>query len=143
MIRSIRFPAISAIFILTLGAIGCAEAQQGGVTPSASTAKVDLDPAEFKSAMNKGGVQLIDVRTPGEYAAGHIPGNTNLDWTSPAHEELFATLDPSRPVLLYCRSGGRSGQAMEYLKGKGFKDVRHLQGGILAWERAGMPIVKP
>jgi rhodanese-related sulfurtransferase len=99
----------------------------------------DLDPLAFKAEIDRGGARLIDVRTPREYAAGHIPGSENIDWTSPDFEAAFARLDPATPVLLYCLVGGRSEQAKEYLAGKGFR-VKHLAEGYSAWKKAGLPV---
>ncbi|MFN3876398.1 MAG: rhodanese-like domain-containing protein, partial [Flavobacteriales bacterium] len=56
-------------------------------------------------------------------------------------ERAFGQLDPKVPLLLYCHSGGRSEQALEYLVSKGYR-ARHLQGGIIAWRKAGLPVVK-
>lgn len=112
-------------------------------TPSAGKAEQapsgDLDAAAFKARIDQGGAQLIDVRTAKEYAGGHIPGSTNIDWTAPDYETTFAQLDPATPVLLYCLAGGRSEQAKEYLEGKGFK-VAHLVDGYSAWQKAGLPV---
>ena len=87
-----------------------------------------------------GAAQLLDVRTPEEFAAGHLPGAINIDWQAddflPA---VQAALDPSRPVLLYCRSGRRSAAAAGELAKAGFSPF-NLLGGILAWQEAGLPV---
>ncbi len=101
----------------------------------------ELGPDEFKAAIDSPGVQLIDVRTPNEYAAGHIPGSINIDWTAPDYETTFVKLDADRPVLLYCAMGGRSEQALEYLTSKGYK-VQHLEGGFNAWKEGGGAVEK-
>lgn len=80
---------------------------------------------------------LVDVRTPAEYAAGHIAGATNIDFYEADFQEQFASFDRSQPLAIYCRSGGRSGQALAVLQGMGFVDVIDLDGGIMAWENAG------
>ena len=103
--------------------------------------KADLEAAEFQAAIENGKALLIDVRTPREFAAGHIPGSVNIDWTAPDYEAQFAKLDPNRPVLLYCAMGGRSDQAREYLSSKGYH-AQQLEGGIKAWEEAGNPVEK-
>jgi rhodanese-related sulfurtransferase len=132
--------SIFSLFLFLVFAVGCAEAQQGGT--SQAEVVVDLDAASFKAAIEKGNAVLLDVRTPAEHAAGNIAGNTNIDWNGSDFEKATASLDPAEPVLLYCRSGGRSGQALQFLQKKGFKDVRHLEGGIGVWERAGYPVVR-
>ena len=74
--------------------------------------------------------QLVDVRQPGEFAAGSLPGAVNL----PLHELAVRVdeLDPDRRVVLLCRSGARSGAAAEFLTASGFGDVVNLAGGMLA-----------
>ncbi|MEU2790123.1 rhodanese-like domain-containing protein [Streptomyces sp. NPDC007100] len=85
-----------------------------------------LAPDEAPSAQ----AQLVDVRNPAEYAAGALPGAVNLPLASlPGH---CATLDPDRPVVLYCRSGNRSVIAAALLEARGFRDVRDISGGYEA-----------
>lgn len=74
--------------------------------------------------------QFIDVREPDEVAGGSLPGAVNIPLgTIP---QRMAELDPSKRVVLLCRSGGRSGQAAEFLAANGFSDVVNLSGGMLA-----------
>lgn len=87
-------------------------------------------------------VQLLDVRTKSEYDEGHIEGALQIDFYS----ELFthnasAKLSKEKPVAVYCRSGRRSASAASNLVKLGY-EVINLDGGILAWERAKMPIAK-
>lgn len=90
------------------------------------------------------GVQILDVRTPEEWNEGYIKGAKLV--TYPADDftaKATKALDPEKPVLVYCRSGGRSAKAAKLLRDAGFKDVRDLAGGITAWEEGGNPVVKP
>ena len=87
-------------------------------------------------------VQLVDVRTKGEYDEGHIEGALQIDFYS----DLFthnasAKLSKEKPVAVYCRSGRRSASAASKLVKLGY-EVINLDGGILAWERAKIPIAK-
>lgn len=86
------------------------------------------------------GVQLLDVRTAGEYQNGHLANAQNIDFNQ---KERFATeiakLDPARPVMVYCLSGGRSAGAMDYLVKQGFKAVYNMAGGFLKWSGANKP----
>ncbi len=77
------------------------------------------------------GAQLIDVREPDEVAAGTLPEAVNIPLS--VFADRYTELDNTRPVLLFCRSGGRSGQASEFLVTNGFADVTNLEGGMLAW----------
>ena len=106
-----------------------------------SSAK-DLNADEFERAINGGTVQLVDVRTPDEYASGHLEGARLMDWSNGQFQKEMASLDKNTPVLLYCASGRRSDAALSALQEAGFKDVKHLQGGIQTWGRAGKPVVR-
>ena len=85
---------------------------------------------------------VLDVRTPGEFAAGHIEGAVNIDFKGPGFKDEIAKLDREQPYLLHCRSGNRSGQSKPTFTELGFKTIYHLDGGFLAWEEAGLPTVK-
>jgi thioredoxin 1 len=87
--------------------------------------------------------QLLDVRTPDEYGQGHLPGSTNMDFRDPVFAQKIETLDKSKPVFVYCLSGGRSGQAAKLLAEKGFTQVYDMQGGYLKWSSADLPSEKP
>ena len=81
---------------------------------------------------------LIDVRTAAEVARGAIAGARHIELaTLPVR---LAELDPGRPYVLYCQSGGRSAQACGYLAQRGFGHVYNLEGGVTAWGRAGLPL---
>ena len=83
--------------------------------------------------------QLVDVRTPEEYAAGHLPGALNIDWLADGFlDAAKAALDPAKSVMLYCRTGKRSASASAKLAAAGFQ-VRNLLGGYVGWTEAGLP----
>ena len=87
-------------------------------------------------------VQLVDVRTKGEYDEGHISGALLIDTESyNFQDKATAQLSKEKPVAVYCRSGRRSASAASKLVKLGY-EVINLDGGILAWERAKMPIAK-
>ncbi len=87
------------------------------------------------------GLVILDVRTPDEFAAGHLDGATMIDFYSPDFADRLAALDRDVPYLLYCRSGNRSGQARQLMSDLGFADVADIDGGISAWAAAGLPVV--
>ena len=85
-------------------------------------------------------VQLLDVRTPAEFAEGHIPGAINIDWRDEDFlQQAEAQLDKSRPLMVYCKSGRRSESAAIALEEAGF-DTYDLKNGYLAWTNAGKPV---
>ncbi|WP_035655369.1 rhodanese-like domain-containing protein [Flavobacterium filum] len=97
--------------------------------------KVKVLPAkEYKTLISKEKVQLVDVRTPGEYSAGAIFGAVNIDVTNDAvFEKEIQKLDKSKPVYIYCRSGARSQKAAKKMSEMGFTSIIDLQGGYMAW----------
>lgn len=85
---------------------------------------------------------LIDARTPGELeSTGYLEGAVNLDWNNGRFQEEFKALDREVPVLVYCRSGGRSGHARELMVENGFLEVYDLDGGIKEWLDQDLPVV--
>lgn len=89
--------------------------------------------SQFSEGLSQPDVQLIDVRTPEEYAEGHIENSTLIDFNSDDFKEQIKDLDPDKPVYLYCRSGNRSGKASKIMKELGFKEIVDLDGGYSAW----------
>jgi rhodanese-related sulfurtransferase len=79
---------------------------------------------------------LLDVRTAEEYAEGYIDGAPNIDFQKPDFRSKVAALDRNETYVLYCRSGGRSSQAMEVMKGMGFNYLYNLEGGYMAYSAA-------
>jgi rhodanese-related sulfurtransferase len=101
--------------------------------------KRNLAPAELQSRLARGErPQLVDVREHPEFAAGRIAGARLLPLGE--LERRVAELDRTRPVVCVCRSGKRSAQAAEKLATLGFTGVQQLEGGLLAWEQAGLPV---
>ncbi len=78
--------------------------------------------------------QLIDVRTPEEFSVEHIQNAKNINWNSDAFVSNVEKLDKSKPVLVYCKVGGRSSQAANKLSELGFKEIYNLDGGIMKWK---------
>ena len=87
------------------------------------------------------GVTVIDVRTPAEYAAGHVDGAVNVDVESPDFAEQLATLDKAGTYAVYCHSGRRSAMATDQMAQAGFTNVYNLSGGIGDLQAAGAQIV--
>jgi rhodanese-related sulfurtransferase len=102
-----------------------------------------VDVKEFAATMADTTYIVLDVRTPAEYAEGHIPGtDLNIDVrNSNFTQEALAKLPKEKPVALYCRSGNRSKTAAKILAQNGYKIVE-LGSGILGWAEAGMAVEK-
>lgn len=102
-----------------------------GISSQNDAVKV-LSPSEFLSKIEKGKVQLVDVRTAMEYRSGHIKGAKNIDIYSSNFLKAFEKFDKTKPLYLYCRSGARSRQAANQLAKIGFTEIYDLRGGILS-----------
>jgi thioredoxin len=97
--------------------------------------KTSLSAAAFETAITKDSVQLLDVRTPGEYASGHIKNTLLANWNDKAEfKRRIAFIDKTKPVYVYCLAGGRSAAAAEAMRAEGFSNVYELKGGINAWK---------
>lgn len=87
---------------------------------------------------------ILDVRTPQEFATGHITNAVNISvtGTSPSFSDAISGLDKARTYLVCCSSGHRSPTAIEIMKQQGFKNLYELIGGLAAWQAAGLPVVQ-
>jgi len=87
-------------------------------------------------------IVVLDVRTPGEFAAGHIEGAVNIDVKNANFADEITKLDTSKTYLVHCRSGARSTRSLAAFKEKGFTNIIHMNGGILDWNKSGLPTVQ-
>lgn len=85
---------------------------------------------------------ILDVRTPGEFASGHIKGAINIDFKAATFADDLQKLDPSTTYLVHCRSGGRSTSSLDTFKKLNFKHILHLDGGMMDWGREQLPVEK-
>jgi rhodanese-related sulfurtransferase len=102
---------------------------------------VNLNVAEFSQKITEPDVIILDVRTPEEFASGYIEGALNIDFNSGDFANEITRLNPSKTYAVYCRSGNRSGQAASIMHKAGFHDVSNLNGGVIDWTDAGLPLV--
>lgn len=108
-----------------------------------NTAKQNIQlvsPKVFHERLQKGGVFLIDVRTPGEFKKGHLKGARLLDIFSNDFEKEINKLDRKATYMVYCGIGGRSGECIELMQKKGFTSIYDLDGGIKRWLNEGFGI---
>ena len=103
----------------------------------AEATTTDLAPARARDLIG-GGAQAVDVRNQYEHEAGHIAGDSNIPLAQ-LDADIAGQLDRGKPVVLYCRSGQRSSMAAEALRNSGW-DAYHVEGGLLAWKDAGLPL---
>jgi rhodanese-related sulfurtransferase len=141
-----RFIAVSACVLLAASGIVTrsnasdpAPALQAPAEDAPHISQADL---LARLARNDSDLVVLDVRTPAEFAAGHVPGARNL-----SHDQLAGRLDElaavrDKQVVLYCRSGRRTLLAEDTLRQAGFTRLLHLEGDYLAWEAEHRPIEK-
>ncbi|WP_452223617.1 rhodanese-like domain-containing protein [Lacinutrix chionoecetis] len=89
---------------------------------------------EMETLLALENVQLVDVRTPEEYKEGHLASAQNIDFNSPTFEEDIDKLDKNKPVILYCKSGGRSAKCADRMQEAGFKLIFDLKDGFTKWQ---------
>lgn len=149
----------AAAVVSSLIAVGCAGGEDDAQTADQSTAVDATETAagggsaapgvRLVSAADGAAIQtdppedlvILDVRTPEEFAEGHIEGAVMIDFYRDDFADQLAELDPDVPYLLYCRSGNRSGQTAVLLEDLGFTDVADVDGGVVGWLDAGLPLV--
>ena len=103
-----------------------------------------LEPTSFQSKISETeNVQILDVRTPGEFEKGYISSAMNINVNDAGFEQKLAAVSKEKAVFVYCLSGGRSGSASKRLQKLGFSTVYDLKGGILAWQNSNLPLVTP
>lgn len=142
---ALRAASAAAIALLALSA--CTSPQSAS-TPAAAGASAEQAPSSGQSSTNSGQSSetsatplIIDVRTPEEFAAGHLDGAVNIDATDADFSERIAELDPKGAYTLYCRSGNRAARAAELMTAAGFTEVRNAGGLEEAAKSLGLPIV--
>jgi rhodanese-related sulfurtransferase len=102
-----------------------------------------ISPKEvYDSLQEDQSLQLLDVRTPEEYGVTHLKSSQNICVTTPGFEEKAAKLDKSKPVYVYCKSGGRSARASKILSDMGFTQIYDIQGGITNWQAQDLEVVE-
>lgn len=122
---------IAALFASTLVLTSC----------GSSSSAVDLNPADFQAKAQEAGVILLDVRTSGEFMAGHIEGAINIDVEGMTFDGEIKQLDNTKTYAIYCQSGRRSRIAIESMEKAGFTKLFNLDQGIGSWQAAGLPVV--
>ena len=121
----------SIIAIALAGFFSCAQPQDQG------TAVKTLTPTEYKEKASKEGI-LVDVRTPEEYAAGHLTEASNSNFLDGTFANNIKGWDKQKTYYLYCASGNRSGKAAKLMQEAGFKNVYNI-GGYQGLKSAGLP----
>ncbi|WP_082099011.1 rhodanese-like domain-containing protein [Demequina iriomotensis] len=127
---SIRRGALAALALILASTLAaCSPAESGPVAFDGS----HVSSTRFADAVAVDGVVVIDVRTPAEYAEGHLPDAVNIDVSDAGFDAAIAELDPAGDYAVYCRSGSRSRAAVDRMAAAGVERTVGLEGGIGAW----------
>ncbi|MDN4476644.1 rhodanese-like domain-containing protein [Demequina sp. SYSU T00192] len=134
--RIVRGALAGALLALVPAISACstgADAPAAEVAESVAFDASHVSAAAFAVAAAEEGVTIVDVRTPAEYAEGHLPGAVNIDVSGGDFEAQVSALDPEAEYAVYCRSGSRSRAAIDIMTGAGVEHTVGLEGGIGAW----------
>lgn len=112
-------------------------ASQRVAAPILARMEAEYSPRQVADLLAQGKIQLIDVRAPHEHAAGRIAGGTLIELSTLSSRA--GAIDRDRPVVFYCRVGGRSAMATQAFREAGY-DAHNMTGGLLQWERDGLPL---
>ena len=145
--------SVAALATASIGLAGCssdsatapassAAAQGPAAVVAAPAAPERVDAAGFAEVVASPGVTIIDVRTPEEFAEGHIEGAVNYNVQGPDFATQIGGLDPAGTYAVYCRSGNRSQAAVSAMAQAGIPGIYELESGIVGWQDAGLPVVQ-
>jgi rhodanese-related sulfurtransferase len=124
------YTVLSLLLVMTMALTSCLDTKDATTDVKLVTAE------EMQSILELEDVQLVDVRTSQEYEEEHIVNSQNIDFSSPTFDDDIAKLDKGKPVILYCKGGGRSAKCAKKLKDAGFEKVYDLEGGISKWKHS-------
>ena len=131
------------IGLIWLGALAAATSTLADSATDHSTTVIShVDAQQAQKLIAEKKVVVLDIRTPGEFNSGRITGAKNIDFQAPDFEQRIDGLDKSKSYLVHCASGGRSSHSLMIFKKHQFQAVYHLDGGIKAWQKAGLPVDK-
>jgi rhodanese-related sulfurtransferase len=129
-----------SLFATALFFVACAQNNTDQQTAKASQQPLTISAVQFKAAIEQPGVQVLDVRTTGEYQSGHIQNAFQANWNdSKEFQERIQHLDKTKTVYVYCQAGARSAAAQNFLIEKGY-NVVNLEGGMSSWKMSQLPV---
>ena len=135
-----RIAAGSMVVVAITGISACSSGEPVASSASQATGQ-HMTASDFSTALKEPGTIVVDVRTPAEFASGHLPQAKNIDIEAADFATRIAALDKNATYAVYCHSGNRSGAALEQMAGVGFTHLYDLAGGIGAWQSMGGPMV--
>ncbi|MDD1633196.1 MAG: rhodanese-like domain-containing protein [Methylococcaceae bacterium] len=133
-----RKASIVVVLLLTLTMVTTAAA--GSAVKNVTVGKAQT---LMKERAGKTDFVILDVRTPEEFAEGHLDGAVNLDVQARDFEKKLRVLDRKKSYLVYCRTGNRSRKATVAMEALGFRSIFHMNEGIVKWKQQNLPLTRP
>lgn len=133
--------ALSLVALFLVAVSSCSsnvEKISNDVPALSDSAYRDVTPVQAQTAVEKGGIQFIDVRGESEFSVRHAPKSVNIPLAQ--LESRMVELNPGAPTYVICEVGVRSKSAAETLAKAGFTDVHHVKGGLKEWMSAGLSV---
>ena len=131
---------IGIVWILLLVSAVAMPVMGGSAVTNVSVGKAQT---LLKERAGKADFVILDVRTPEEFAEGHIDGAVNLDVQARDFEKKLRVLDRKKSYLVYCRTGNRSRKATVAMEALGFRSIFHMTEGIVRWKQQNLPLTRP
>ena len=128
--------------ILIVATITFFSTQTFGQAAINTSAIKNVSAHQAQEVINMKDIVILDIRTPGEYNTSRIEGAININFYDTSFAENLKNLDKNKTYFVYCRSGNRTGQSMRLFSSLGFKDIYHLQRGIVDWTASGYKMTK-
>lgn len=128
---------VAIAWVLLIGLAVAMPAPAGSAVTNVTVGKAQ---AVMKERAGKADFVILDVRTPEEFAEGHIAGAVNLDVQAKDFEKKLRALDRKKTYLVYCRTGNRSRKATVAMEALGFRSIFHMNEGIVKWKQQNLPL---
>jgi len=138
--RGLAAAALTISAMVAIAPLSACSSDAPATSSKAPVAGQHMAASDFSTAMKQPGTVVLDVRTPAEFAEGHLRQAKNVDFESADFATQIAGLDKNATYAVYCRSGNRSGSALEQMSAAGFTHAYDLAGGIVAWQSMGGPM---
>lgn len=128
--KNLSFYLLSLVLFLFVGCYnGHTQTQKKLITATEMQVKIIAEPK----------ITIVDVRTPEEFEKGHVENAINIDWNGNNFATEIAKLDKTKPIIIYCQSGNRSGKAAAKMLNMGFENLYEMEGGMMKWRAANLP----
>ena len=138
----LRSAVVVVSAVALLGLVGCSGSETESTATTTESVVTTIGAGELAQVVADPEIVVLDVRTPVEYADGHVEGAVNVDVSSPTFTDEIASLDKYATYVVYCRSGNRSADAAGQMAEAGFTAVYDVDAGLATLSSAGVPLTQ-